>query len=228
MPYSHEAGHPPWLPDEEGDLNIGWWQYPYISGGAIYRLPFPDYTNDLDPPVFQAFHVEDQSVLRIAADNDSYLTFDDTLPSLATLIYMLDSLGNLYCSGYQLDLVGGQFYYIGLGNSEKLFTTEDLYVDGGLAVDLEMLPTITYLYEQDWEQGNNWLAVLYDVGTEWMVRVYAVDWQADLGDRLSIIDDTEMYPGEPLAIDVDGVNFTIHVIADVGGDIKATVFDYTE
>ena len=227
MPYSHVAGHPPWLVDEEADLNIGWWQYPYLTG-YIFRLPFPGYTNDLDPPIFQAFHVEDQSLLRIAADNDSYLTYDDTLPSLATLIYMIDSIGNIYCSGYQVDIVGGQFYYMGLGNSEKLFQSEDLYVEGALAVDLEMLPTVTYLYEQDWEAGNNWLAVLFDSGSEWMVRVYDIDWQADLGDRLSIIDDTETFPGDPLAIDVDGYNFTIHVIADNGGDIEATVFDYTE
>jgi len=228
MCYSHEAGAPPLEAGEEGDLNLGFWQYPYSTDPAIYRLGFPDYTTDLEPPIFQAFDVTDPTVCRLACDSDSYMTFDTELDNLATMCYMLDSVGTIYGSGFQLDWVGGQFYYIGLGNSEKLFVGEEKYVEDALAIDMAMVPTITWLYEQDWEAGNNWLAVLFDTGTGWVVRIYATDWSADLGDRFVIMDTTEEFPGTPLAIDVDGQNFTIHVIADNGGTIEATVFDYTE
>jgi len=224
MCYSHEAGAP--VPDTPGDLQIGFWQYPFLTGG-IYRLPFPEYTTDLDPPLFLAFDVNDPGKCRMAADTDSYLTFSSDLDGLAVMTYMLDSLGNFYGSGYQVDWAGSQFYYIGLGNSLKIRTTDELYVEGATAVDLEMLPTVTYLYEQDTEQGWNWCAVLYDTGGQYVVRIYEVNWTAETGSELTTIDTTDPIDGTPLALDVDGYNFTIHVLADNGGTIEATVFNYT-
>jgi len=236
MMFSTDPAMPPPLEEDEGDLNVGFWQYDaagdgYATGG-IYRLGFPEYTTYMQPPLFEAFDISDPDKCRIAADSDSYLTFDSALDNLAVMVYMLDSLGNWYGSGYQLDWAASMFYYIGLGNSMKMRPeyADDLYLEGGTMVDLEMLPTITYLYDQDWELGNNWVAVLYDMGDgTWVVQIYKVDWGADEPeDEIIIIDTTDPLPGTPIAIDVDAVNFEIHVLADNGGDIEATVFDYTE
>jgi len=226
MLYSHEDGAPPIEQEETGDLHLGFWQYPYLTGG-IYRLGFPEYTTDnLPAPLFEAFDVSDLTVLRLAADTDSYLTF--TGNNLAVMCYMLDSLANWYSTGFEIDFDAGQFNYIGLGNSFKVFTDDtDLYPEGGTAVDLEMLPTMSVLYEGDSEIHGNWCAILFDMGGEYIVRVYRIDWTAE-EDEITIIDTTDPIDGTPLAIDVDFVDFTIHVLADNGGTIEATVFDYHE
>ena len=77
----------------------------------------------------------------------------------------------------------------------------------------------------------NWLAVVFDNGDNtWVVKVYKVDWSvAALTDLITeVIDTTDVFPGTPIAIDVDYINFQIHVLADNGGTIEATVFEYTE
>lgn len=227
MCYSHEDGAPPIEQEESGDLNIGFWQYPYLTGG-IYRLGFPEYTTDNQPaPLFQAFDVTDASLCRLAADTDSYLTFTEN--NMAVMTYMLDSLGNWYGTGFEIDFDAGQFNYIGLENSLKIRTDDtDFYVEGATAVDLEMLPTMTYLYEGEFDDHGNWCAVVFDTGGQYVVRIYRVDWTAEQGDEITIIDTTDPIDGTPIALDVDYVNFTIHVLADNGGTIEATVFDYTE
>jgi len=230
MCYSHEAGAPPILEEESGDLNLGFWGYPYLqSPSVIYRLGFPEYTTDnLPAPLFQAFDVSDPSKCRLASDSDSYLTFDPELEGIAIMCYMLDSEANWYGTGYQLDWDAGMFYYIGLGNSLKIRPGDDMYVEGGTAVDLEMLPVMTVLREGEFEDHGNWCAVVFDMGGSYVVRVYRIDWTGELENALSVIDTTDPIEGTPLALDVDPWNFTIHVLADNGGTIEATVFDYHE
>jgi hypothetical protein len=230
MCFSNEPGAPDPLPEDLGDLNIGIWAYPYVSTDIIYRLGFPEYTTDLDPPFYQAFDVTDPTKMRIATDTDSYITFGGDYDDLMIGVNMIDSLSHVYCSAFQLDWEAGMFGYIGLDNTIKIFEDDPLYIEGGTAVDLEMLPTTTVLYEQDWEQGFNWLAVLYDDGAGgWVVRVYHVNWtEADLADVVQTVDTTDPIAGTPLAIDCDDINFTMHVLyEDGGGAIRATVFDYT-
>lgn len=225
MGFSEEPGAP--IPDDEGELNVGYWIYPYLSS-SIYRLPIPTFTSDLDPPVFQAFDVSDKSKVRLAADNDSYFTFDQTLPTSLISIVMISSMADIYVSAVQLDEAGGQFSYIGLQNCYKMFPDDALYYDGGTAIDAEFIPRVTWTEQAEGE--TNWVAVLFDTGSgSWVVKVYKVDWGvADLVDLLSEIDTTDPLPGSPLALDVDFTNHTIHVLADDGGQIKATVFNYTE
>ena len=82
--------------------------------------------------------------------------------------------------------------------------------------------------EGDYEAEKNWTAVLFDDGAGgWVVRVYRIDWTVET-DPITIVDTTDPIAGTPLAVDVDNVNFTIHVLYEDGGDIKATVFNYTE
>ena len=227
MCYSNEAD-PFVIPQEEtGDLNIGFWDYPFLTGEGIYRLGFPEYTTDNEPaPLFQAFDVTDPNACRMGADTDSYLTF--TEDNGAHMCYMLDSLGNWYGTGFELDFVGMTFWYIGIENSLKIRTDDsEFYISGATAVDIEVLPTMTVLYEGDSTEHGNWVAVVFDTGGNFVVRVYRVDWTADSGEEISIIDTTDPVPGTPLAIDVDILNFTFHVLADNGGTIEATVFDWT-
>jgi hypothetical protein len=230
MPYSHLAGAPAIAEDDSGNLNIGFWQYPFLTSGHIYSLPFPDYTTDeLPAPIFEAFDVSDAGNCRIGADTDSYLTFDSALEGTATMVYMLDSLGNWYGTGFQIDWTAGQFYYMPLVNSLKIRVEDaEFYIDGATAVDLEMLPTITVLEGGDYTLDKNWCAVLFDDNAgNFIVRVYRVDWSAAAGEELSIVDTTDPLPGTPIALDVDYINFRIHVLAKVGSTFKATVFQYT-
>jgi len=239
MPYSNDPASPVPATDNMGDLSIGFWQYDFnmdvpsgegYAGGGIFRLPFPNFTTLVDPPFFEAFDVSDPAKCRLAADTDSYLSIAPDLTNMAVMVYMIDSLGNFYGTGYQIDWAGGQFYYYPLDASLKIRPeyTNGLYLEGGTMVDLEMLPTTTYLYAQDWEQGFNWVAVLYDMGDgTWVVRVYDVNWTAASGEEITINDTTDPLPGTPMALDVDAKNFEIHVLANNGGNIEATVFNYT-
>ncbi len=229
MCFSHEAGAPA-IPDEDsGDLNICIWAYPYLTTTIIYALGFPEYTTDNMPlPFFEAFDVSDPTKMRIAVDSDSYLSFGDPYDGLINLVYMIDSVNNIYMTGFQIDFDAGMFGYWGLEASMKMFTDGEFYFEGGTAVDLESLPTTTYLYGGDPEEGMNWVAILYDDGSGgWVVRVYHVDWGIDPIEEIAIVDTTDPISGTPLALDVDPINFTIHVLYEDGGAIKATVFDYT-
>jgi len=237
MCYSQDEDDPYVMPDEEsGNLNVGFWMYPYLQtlmDGRIYRLGFPEWTTDNTPlPFDNAFDVEDPTKCRIAADTDSYITFYTDTPYLATLVYMLDSLGNWYGTGFEMrwDDDPLQYGYFPLSASLKIRTDDtEMYIDGATAVDLEVLPTMTVLYEGDYETDfGNWCAVLFDTGTGYQVRVYDIDWTAEAGEEITIIDTTDELPGTPLSLDVDPWNFTIHVIADNGGTVEATVFDYSE
>ncbi|HDS29451.1 MAG TPA: hypothetical protein ENN67_00255 [Firmicutes bacterium] len=229
MCFSTDPNSPPPLPEDVGDLNIGIWAYPYLTAGLIYRLGFPDYTTKPQPPFYQAFDVSDPSKMRIATDTDSYITFGGDYDDLMIGVNMIDSLNHIYCSAFQLDWDASSFGYIGLDNTIKIFKTDPLYVSGGTAIDLEMLPTTTVLYEKDWEQGFNWLAVLFQTSGGWVVRVYEVNWTAEsLEEVVSEIETTDEQTGTPLAIDVDPINFHIHVLYKDGSNaIRATVFDYT-
>ncbi len=227
MCFSHEAGAPTPDPIDAGDLNFGIWAYPYMSTSIIYRLGFPEYTTDIDPPFFEAFDVNDPTRMRLASDSDSYVTFGDPYDDTLIGSYAIDSLNRIYLTGFQLDWDAGNFGYMGLENTEKIFPGDDLHIDGGTAVDLEVLPTTSFLYDGDYEQGFNWLAILFDDGAGgWVIEVLHIDWTSE-DDLASLIDITDPISGTPLSIDVDPINFTIHVLYEDGGVIKATVFDYT-
>ena len=225
MPYSNRQDAPPIPDNRSGDLGLGFWAYPYLTA-PIWGFRFPEYTTRNKPaPLYQAFDVSDPSKCRLAADNDSYLTF--TGNNLAVMVYMLDSLGNWYGSGFEPVLDQSQYWYIGLANSLKIRTDDpNLYISGATAVDLEMLPTITYLYDGDYNADKNWCAVLFKQGSNFVVRVYRVDWTVE-ENNITIVDTTDPIPGNPIALDVDYTNFRIHVLAEYGGQIEATVFEYT-
>jgi hypothetical protein len=235
MTYSHNAGAP--VPEDarKGDLNFGYWPYPYVEqgqAGNIARMFFPDWTTDMDPPVFNAFDVSDPPKCRLAADTDPYVSAEYPSGSgdvyYLTVVNMLDSLGNFY-STFCTDDYDPGWLYLPLQYALTIRNTADpLYFEGGTAVDLETLPTITVLKGGDYEAEKNWTAVLFDDGAGgWVVRVYRIDWTV-ASDQITIVDTTDPISGTPIAIDVDNVNFTIHVLYEDGGAFKATVFNYTE
>ena len=211
-----------------GDLSVGFWAYPFLASNQIWRIVLPNFTTETKPsPPDLAFDVSDPTKCRIAADTDSYLTFDQTVPSTATMIYMLDSLGNFYGGGFQvINWDTGAHSYITLADTIKIRTDDaTYYIPGATAVDLEMLPTIVALNGGDPGPDKNWCAVLFDDHAgHFIVRVYRIDWPGN--PALTIVDTTDPMVGTPLSLDVDPVNFRIHVLAKVGGTIKATVFRY--
>ncbi len=215
---------------DNGGLIIGLRQFPY--DGSLWSWNFPDWTTDNTPaPVDQAFDVTDVMKCRLAADNDSYLTtgWVDPPEDLACPLYMIDAGGNFYATLFEMQYSEGSVWYLmweGVYRLRPLFDPLDLYLDDCTMVDLAMIPTVTYLYEGDYLQGMNWLAIIYDDGAGGTILVvYHMDWTVE--DIMSIVEIEDSIPGTPLAVDVDSVNFEIHVMTDNGGTIEATVYDYT-
>ena len=70
----------------------------------------------------------------------------------------------------------------------------------------------------------NWICILLDNGDgTWSVGI----WECDFIDgSYSLIDITDPLPGIPMAVDFDGIDFELHVLADNGGAPEVTVFEY--
>lgn len=233
--YSQEPGAPDpeslGMPGQydSGDLVTVLRQYPFQDPGSnIYWWGLHDWTTDNQPaPVFQAFDVSDPSRCRLTADTDSYLVTGWVDPSedFAVPLYMIDSSGNWYGTLFEMEYSEMRVHYLiwdAIPMMRPDDDPDDLYLDGATMIDLEVLPS----HDQGLEDLN-WCAVLYDDGAgNFVVRVYFIDWTVS-EDRISIIDTTDPIPGTPLAIDVDAVNFVIHVLADNAGTIEGTTFDYT-
>jgi len=221
---------------DSGDMVFGLRQYPFDDPNSnIYHWGMNDWTTDNTPaPVFQAFDVSDPTKVRMTLDNDSYLVTGWVEPNedLAVPVYMIDSTGCWYGTLFELEYSAGMVHYLLWSAVLKIRPEEDpndLYLDDATMVDLETLPTIRFLYDGDYEQDKNWCAVVYDDNAgNYVLRVYRIDWTVeDLADAVTIVDTCDPTPGTPLALDVDPINFEVHVIADNGGTVEATVFNYT-
>lgn len=221
---------------DSGDLMTGIRMYPFDDpSSGLYSWGMADWTNENQPaPVDQAFDVSDPDKVRLAADTSSYLQtgWVDPPTDLACPLYMIDATGNFYGTLFELDLDLGQVWMLNWSSVIRIrpqFDDLDLYLDDCTMVDLEMIPTIKYLYEGDWSQGPNWLAVIYeDADSNTILRIYNADWAAaSLEEVITINQTLDPIPGAPLAVDVDPTNFEIHVLTQVGSNIEATVFDYT-
>ena len=221
---------------DNGGLTVAIRQYPFDDpSSGLYSWNFPDWTTDNTPaPVDQAFDVTDPDKCRLAADTSSYLIsgWIDPPEDLACPMYMLDSGGNFYATFFELELSAGMVHFIAWSSVIRIrpdWDDLDLYLDDAIMVDLEMIPTIQWLYEGLWELGPNWLAVIYETdGGETVLRIYNTDWSAEtLEEVITILETEDPIPGTPLAVDVDPANFEIHVLTLNGGNVEATVYDYT-
>jgi len=198
-----------------GSVGLIWWGSPYntsnlgglfigasTQGGGSGRI------DDTDP-----------GSMAVAVDDNSGLTIDGTHPAPA--YWILDSTGEA-----QSILAGWE-------------ATSVLYIDNRLdneefgsdtPVDLEIANAKDFGYSVSESADFNWICVLFDTsGTNWRVGVWECDYLANDGSHAELheIDITEPIAGTPMAIDVDPVDFEIHVLSEISGQIVATVFDYT-
>ena len=218
---------------DSGGLVTGIRQYPFDDpSSGLYSWNMPDWTTENVPaPVDQAFDVTDPDKVRLAADTNSYLVsgWIDPPEDLACPMYMIDGDGNFYGTFFELELSAGMVHFVSWAGVLRIrpeFDDLDLYLDDATMVDLECIPTIHVLYEGVLGLGGNWIAVIYeDSGGDTVLVVYEADWTQE--QVITIRQILDPIPGTPLAVDVDPVNFEIHVLTQNGSDIEATVFDYT-
>lgn len=142
---------------------------------------------------------EDPLIMRLAVDDTIFGQLDHMR------FYILDSAGEV-----EIVNVRAQADPYNLVGTITEFT--------GTPVDIECLNA-----SEEFSVTFNWVAVLQDVEDGFIVQLMQFD--EDTGDTVPVAT-SDPIPGKPLSIDVDDANFKIHVLAEYGGDIEATRFDY--
>lgn len=181
--------------------------------GMVQSGATPGYMADSDP-----------DIMRIAIDDNSGLSAGD-YP--ITTWYILDSDGRVHMVMIYYDTIEDMYYYITF-DDEYMGPGGALGIDfGGDAVDIVMLPAVYTDFEyDDW----NWLCVLVDTGSGWVIKVYLMDFIGPDPDNpelvITEVHTTETCPGIPQSFDVDSWDFELHVIADDGGTYEVTVWHY--
>lgn len=179
-------------------------------GGLTTSALEPGYIDDSTP-----------GIMRLAVDDYSGLVVGS---APINTWYTLDSVGRIHITMLYNDPIDGWFYithdldYLGSGG--------DLGIDfGGDAVDICMMPAVAFEYDD-----YNWLTVLVDTGTGWVIKVYELDFIGPDPDNPELVvtevHTTEECPGTPTGFDVDNYDYELHVIADDGGTYKVTVWHY--
>ena len=158
-------------------------------------------------------------LMAIAADDHSHVTVDEVneLPAL----WVLDSTGTATC-------------FVCIWDTVDVITMNpqfDSSVWGayGRPVDIEIANARDFGYQYSETSDFNWLCALLDNGDgTWSVGVWEYDflWSPNLAEW-NLVDVTDPLTGVPLSIDIDPVDFEIHVLSNNTGTIEATVFDYT-
>jgi hypothetical protein len=171
-------------------------------------------------------YVDDSNInkTRLAADDSTGLIAGvDNTPVRGW--YILDSLGRVHPVMTYKDSAGNWYIpyqdkFLGSGGS--------LGIDfGGPAVDIVLMPARENTFS-DW----NWLCVLVDTGSEWLFKVYNMDFIGpDPGNPALTVTEVFSSPpqtGDPTAIDGDNDDFELHILANEGGTYKVTVWKYTQ
>lgn len=94
----------------------------------------------------------------------------------------------------------------------------------GTPVDMTIANANAFDYSVSVSGDFNWICILFDNGDgTWSVGIWECDY---ITEDYHLIDITDPLPGTPMAVDFDGNDFEIHVFANNGGTIEATVFEY--
>jgi hypothetical protein len=151
--------------------------------------------------------------MALGVDDNTLVSFGGA--EMVPAFWILDSIGIV--TGILVKWSDGSYGIIDdqLGSDE--FGTK-------IPVDVTMANANAFGFSVSASGDFNWVCVLLDNGNgTWSVGVWECDY---ILETYSLIDITAPQPGTPLSIDSDGVDFEIHVLADDGGTIKATVFEY--
>ena len=162
--------------------------------------------------------------MRLAADDSSGLVAGNYQTPVHGW-YIMDSLGRVHTTFTFSDADGNWYIpyddmFLGDGGSLGISF-------GGPAVDIVVMPAREYGYS-DW----NWLCVLVDTGSDWVMKVYNMDYIGEDPENPELIV-TEVFsstpqPGEPCAIDGDNHDFELHILAQTGIIYGVTVWQYSE
>lgn len=203
-------GYEPNPQPHDGNIIFGAWDEPYDGDSLTFYLldvstqgGGQGLVDDTDPG----------SMALAVDDNTGLLIEDEPVAGL----WVLDSIG----------IVQGIAMAFGSGDVVFLETqlTGDQY-GTSIPVDIEFAPALDFGYEVT-DPGFNWLVALLDNGDDsWSVGVWEFNYTADPTEFV-LIDITDPLPGHPMAVDVDGTDFEIHVLADNAGTVEVTVLNYT-
>jgi hypothetical protein len=207
--FSNKVGNPV---AHDGRMALIWWDAPYdnsgVGGSYIPGSMQGGGTGGMDDtqPGTMALAVDDNN--QLAIDLEPTITY-----------WILDSAGSVQAN--VLDFAAAPTVIF---MDPPLTSTE---YGGSTPVDI----TIANAVDNGLEVTNfNWLVVLLDNGDDtWSVGIWEYDYIAtpDLAEWIEI-GITDPLPGTPLSVDFDVEEFEIHVLADNGGTIEATVFDYVD
>ncbi len=204
------AEHPDNPQPHDGNILLGSWEAPYDSDALSAWLISISTQGGGDGLVDDT----EPGKMALAVDDDTNVLFDT---EYAFGLWVLDSIG--ICQGMLLAFTTGE-----AETMEDQLDSEECGT--AIPVDIEIAPAKAFDYVVT-DPGFNWLVALLDNGDDtWSVGVWEFDYSADPAAFVEI-DITDPLPGTPLAIDVDGHDFEIHVLSEESGTIKATVFDYT-
>jgi len=206
------ADHPDQPQPHDGNILISLWFEPYstdIEGFDNRLVPLSTqgggdgYVDDTNP-----------ASMAFAVDDDSGLAFDD---DAAPAYWVLGSDGRI--TSILLAPASGSYFTIPDQLGADQFGT-------AIPVDIECAPAKEFDYSVSDPNPFNWICVLLDNGDgTWSVGVWECDFLAD-PIVYHLIDITAPITGTPMALDVDGTDFEIHVVSENAGVLQTTVFEY--
>jgi len=195
----------------DGDIIVGGWQTPYDNTGLNYMF------------------------LNVSTQGGGLGYVDDTAPdSMAIAVDDNTELGLGGFAAFSMWILDSQSIvhsFIVSYDAEDVAYMADQLDDGeygiyGTPVDVEVANAKDFDYQVT-DPGFNWLCALLDNGDgTWSVGVWEMNYMGDPDPFFAFIDVTDPIDGTPMAIDVDPVDFEIHVLADNGGTVELTVFEY--
>jgi hypothetical protein len=186
------------------DVSILSIRQPYNDGAIAIRTSVP---RGIGPGF-----VDENTVLSFAFDDQPGL-----MPPNSNLAYVLDDDG----------IEVFEVFFVSLpSNYQGTIPTGLIPVPGVFPIDIECLPAYhNKVYTGAGFAQQNWIAVLLDVSLMNQFVVGILEWDVGSGGP-NLLATTLTYPGTPLAMDVDIEAFEIYVLADNGGVIEASVFEY--
>ncbi len=196
--------------EHDGNILVAAWDAPYDNDSLTF------YTIDCSIQGGGTGPVDDTDpeLMALAVDDDTDLIFD---PNIATALWILGSDGVVSC--HLLAFESGDLDIMDQVLDDTLYGT-------ATPVDIEIAAATEFGYEVT-DPGFNWLCVLLDNGDgTWSVGVWEFNFLGDPDPFFELIQITDPIAGTPMSLDVDGTDFEIHVLADNGGAVEVTVFEW--
>ena len=194
----------------DGRIRLVTWDGPDFGATEVDAWFFSFSTQGGTTPV-----IDDTVPLSMAlgVDDDSHIHFGDD--EIVPVFWILDSAGVV--TGIAVRWSDGNYLLV----EDQLESTE---FGTATPVDVTVGNAAEFGYSVSANGTFNWICILLDNGDgTWSVGI----WECDFIDgTYTLIDITDPLPGIPMAVDFDGIDFELHVLADNGGAPEVTVFEY--